>query len=638
MILLYPRNFFALLIACAVASSAHAELTVASLGKQFVPDAGCTVKQVAADKGGSTSVRNEPAESLKFKTSGYFQRNRDLGQVFVATTSGQVDLLVLRTGNSDAAVLSGTAGQELFVQWFEVEGTPAINDNGTPKGMQAKHGFSKNHRCDDFIDGITYRSLKVVRGGKFPELPATRDAEGRSTGDATSKLTYLEFEFNGEQRVTLKAGQRYAFLVGLVKPSAESGFTLANSNRAARPDAVPEDITKESSVGGWGIRREGNGGIKPKLHSESEPAQLSGQRRAMLSESMLLDGEKRFELSPQTDGFPDVDTYRDHEFYIIQSGLNVKKVDGPPTGESVKIQQTVRDETGPTSFRFYAPRTEMPTKTNTLAYDPDPTRGDAAIESENEAHYYYRDRDLGQTFTTGDVNFKLGAITVRLQPVDVKGGGDPGGAKVSLQLMKVIGTPKINDNGTTTGNPRWATYAFTWPDDPNDDNTPNRRPFKHFSDDFIEAETYEHLIVASGGIVPDDLNTNDYLRWELAGESQYQLQPNTTYAFLLLFDEPAQPGVNRNIPLSNRNVLPGGKSSDPFPGGHMIRRDGSSTVFDDVFIRNVDDPKDVDASRSSAAFPTKMSERIKIQPGTLGYPDVDTYRDLYFFIEAASDL
>tara|TARA_R110002049_G_scaffold4601_5_gene32520 strand:+ start:723701 stop:724606 length:906 start_codon:yes stop_codon:yes gene_type:complete len=267
--------------------------------------------------------------------------------------------------------------------------------------------------------------------------------------------------------------------------------------------------------------------------------------------------------------------------------------------------------------------------------DPKPTRSDNAIKAENEAHYYYRDRDLGQTFTTGDRGFKLGAITVRLQPVDVKGGGDPSGARVSLQLMKVTGTPKINDNGTGENNPRWATYASTWPDDPNDDNTPNRRPFKHFSDDFIEGETYEHLMLASGGVVPAGLETDDYLRWELVGDSQYSLQPNTSYAFLFLFDKPAQPEVNRNIPLSNKNVLPGGKVRDPFPGGHMIRRDGSSTVFDDVFIRNVDDPDDVEASRKSAMFPASTAERIAIQPGTLGYPDVDTYRDMYFILESA---
>ena len=28
-----------------------------------------------------------------------------------------------------------------------------------------------------------------------------------------------------------------------------------------------------------------------------------------------------------------------------------------------------------------------------------------------------------------------------------------------------------------------------------------------------------------------------------------------------------------------------------------------------------------------------MKDRLAIQPGTLGYPDVDTYRDLWFVIE-----
>lgn len=320
---------------------------------------------------------------------------------------------------------------------------------------------------------------------------------------------------------------------------------------------------------------------------------------------------------------------------VHQSSLVVRKVDGPPSGPSVRIQQTQRDETGPTSFRYYAPRTGPPTKTNTLAYDPAPDRDDKAVREVSEAHYYYRDRDLGQTFTTGDTGFKLGAVTVRLQPVDVKGGGDPGGARVALQLMKVTGTPRINANSTNTGNPRWATYAFTWPDDPNDENTPNRRPFKHYSDDYIEGERYEHLLLASGGIIPDDLETNDYLRWEVHGESQYELEPNTTYAFMLLFEEPAQAGVRRNIPLSNKNVLPGGKQADPFPNGHMIRRDGSSTGFDEVFIRDLNDPQDVEASRRSSAFPSSLGDRLRIPPGTLGYPDVDTYRDLYFIIEAA---
>ena len=614
-------------------SIARAELTVTARGKKISP-ADATVKQISADFGGSTSVRNNSAENLKFKTSGYFQRNRDLGQVFVADQTGFVERLILRTGNSDAAVLPGTAGQEVFVQWFEVSGNPVINNNATPKGNDASHGFSKNHRCDDFIEGVTYRSLKVVRGGRFPVLPPTLDRNGEPTGDDTAKLAYLEFKFEGDDRVTLQAAKRYAFLVGMVKPTPASGFTLANSNRAARPAAVPQDVTAESAAGGWGIRREGNGGIKPQLYSQTKPQHGSGKYREMIAESMLPHGDARFVLSPQTDGFPDVDTYRDHEFYIFQSGLNVTKVNGPPTGDSVRISQMLRDETGPTSFRYYAPRSGKPTKTNALAYDPQPTRSDEAIKADNEAHYYYRDRDLGQTFTTGDSGFKLGAITVRLQPVDVKG-GDPSQARVSLQLMKVTGTPTINDNGTVQGNPRWATYAFTWPDDTRDNNTPNRRLHKHFSDDFVQGESYEHLMLASGGVVPEGLKTNDFLRWELVGTSQYRLQPNSSYAFLFLFDEPAKPGVNRNIPLSNKNVLPGGKVSDPFAGGHMIRREGSSTSFDDVFIRNIDDPLDVEASRKSAMFPASTAQRLAIEPGTLGYPDVDTYRDMYFVLEAA---
>lgn len=207
--------------------------------------------------------------------------------------------------------------------------------------------------------------------------------------------------------------------------------------------------------------------------------------------------------------------------------------------------------------------------------------------------------------------------------------------------------PRINENKTVASpdgkpvNPRWATYAFTWPNDPSDPNTPDRLPFRHLSDDFMEGETYTHLHRASGGVIPEGLRLNDYLRWEFTGDDQIFLEPNTQYAFLFLFDEPAAEGVNRNIPLSNRNVLFGGRLSDAFPDGHLIRREGSSVDFDAVFIRDKKDPADVDAARHAASFPVKadgtpdLEARLAIQPGTLGYPDVDTYRDLYFYIESA---
>ena len=334
------------------------------------------------------------------------------------------------------------------------------------------------------------------------------------------------------------------------------------------------------------------------------------------------------------------------------AGLVVTEVDGPPDGPLVRIQQLQREETGPTSFRYYAPREGEPRKDDPVVYDPDPTRSQEEVAAEKEAFYFYRDRDLGQTFTVGSEGFRLGAVTVRLQPVDVRGGGDPASAAVSLQLMRVTGTPRVNDNGTPAApagqpptRPAWETYAWQYPDDPADRNAPDRRPLMHASDDFLEGETYEHLMLASGGVVPDTLGLDDFLRWDLTGESEVFLEPDTTYAIVFLFDEPAPPGVARNIPLSNMNVLPGGKLNDAFPGGHMIRRDGSNTDRDAVFIRDLEpatpglqaDPADVETAKRASAFPSDMNDRLAIQPGTLGYPDVDTYRDLWFVLEAAEE-
>jgi hypothetical protein len=96
------------------------------------------IRQVSANLGGNTSVRNQLP--LVWKDKGYFQRARDLGQVFTADRDFVLDAIVLRTGNGSLAFQSGAAGAEVFVQFFEVTGTPAVDDNGTPPGTQAKHG------------------------------------------------------------------------------------------------------------------------------------------------------------------------------------------------------------------------------------------------------------------------------------------------------------------------------------------------------------------------------------------------------------------------------------------------------------------------------------------------------------------
>lgn len=280
-------------------------LSVTALGKRYTPapDRG-VVRQAQADRGGNTSVRN--ARPLTWKESGYFQRARDLGQVFTAPHDFTLTSLVLRTGNDRLAFLPGAAGAEVFVQFFEVAGDPVIDDNGTPPGTKATHGFSSNHRCDDFVTGVNYQPLVVVTGGRLPDL-----ADG---GDG--KLTYMRWAFTDQSAPRFKQGQRYAFMVGLAEPGPERNFTLANRNNASSPR--PPDLADplDTYHGGWGLRREGSGKTPPMMIPGAQPPLDPDQRRQLELESAFPPGDARFALPPTCDGYPDVDTYRDLEFYL----------------------------------------------------------------------------------------------------------------------------------------------------------------------------------------------------------------------------------------------------------------------------------------------------------------------------------
>jgi hypothetical protein len=292
-------------------------LQVTALGKSYQPDPRrVVVQQSRADPGGSTSIRNTDRAHLEWKTNGYFQRNRDLGQVFTAPRDFQLRALVLRTGPSDAAVLADTPGAKVFVQFFEVTGEPRIHNNGTPPGTDAKHGFSRNHRCDDFLTGVAYRPLGVVNGGTFPALPATRDFDGRPTGNEAGRLVYLRWQLAGEARLRFQAGKRYAFMVGCEEPGRARGFTLANANAAGVP--APPSLTDahDRYPGGWGLRREGDGTLPPTMFPGERPPEHSAKVAQLHREALFAEGASRYSLSPTTDGFPDVDTYRDLEFYL----------------------------------------------------------------------------------------------------------------------------------------------------------------------------------------------------------------------------------------------------------------------------------------------------------------------------------
>lgn len=264
------------------------------------------VKQLSADLGGNTSVRNE--SPLIWKDKGYFRRARDLGQVFTAPRDFTLDAIVLRTGNDDLAFLPGAAGAEVFVQFFEVVGHPVINDNGTPPGTKAKHGFSTNHRCDDYVTGVSYESFRVIAGGKLPDLT--------STGDG--RLTYTKWAFTGTDSVRFEKGKRYAFMVGFVEPGSKRNFTLANRNNAASPRKPAMIDGLDTYPDGWSLRREGSGKTPPLKMPAKEPPADPAALRQLKAESAFPKGHARYAISPTCEGYPDVDTYRDLEFYIIE--------------------------------------------------------------------------------------------------------------------------------------------------------------------------------------------------------------------------------------------------------------------------------------------------------------------------------
>ncbi|MEO8350919.1 MAG: hypothetical protein ABI680_04255 [Chthoniobacteraceae bacterium] len=185
--------------------TAEAGLVIEDLGKDYSFDPRETPPSLShhiADRdkvtGGNTSVRNETAATLSWKSgpdtngAGYFQRNRDLGQVFnvPAGRSVKLDAMVLRTARGNHAVMAGAAGARMYVQFYRVRVVDGanlrINENGTGQGQRATHGFDHQfNRSDDFVEGAEYVPLRRVTGGRFPAGEADhaihlRASSGRS--------------------------------------------------------------------------------------------------------------------------------------------------------------------------------------------------------------------------------------------------------------------------------------------------------------------------------------------------------------------------------------------------------------------------------------------------------------------------
>lgn len=246
--------------------------------------------------------------------------------------------------------------------------------------------------------------------------------------------------------------------------------------------------------------------------------------------------------------------------------------------------------------------------------------------------YIKRDRDLGQTFLfSGKTAKTLTAIVVStgygtnvVRPNTYR-------RSVSIQIFAVSGEPVLNDNGSDR-----STKAFH--------GFPHNRPadsIAHHRDDYFLNETYTSLAVISGAVFPDKEAfgfpnetvavppdhpnlKGRLLRFELPKDNPIVLRPGKKYAFLIMLD---QKGSDQGFTLANSYY-------GTYPGGHGIRRDGNG-VFPPMAAdpgKSFTDPANANAF-SSAHFPADFSQRTAIPPGTNGYPDVCTWRDLMFYVE-----
>lgn len=285
-----------------------------------------------ADSSGNTSVANDSANTFKWSGAspfahgdwGYFtpegievpyiKRDRDLGQTLTYTGGrpARLDAITLRTGFGSGVVRPGTYGQAVSIQVFEVTGRPALNDNGTTGATSALHGFPHNRRSetipaerDDYLTGESYRPLALVTGARFPSKADFGLAPNASVAPGHEKLKgrYLRWDLQGGAEVMLEPGRTYAFLIMLDEAGDDRGFTLANHYRGSYP-------------GGHGIRRDGNGVFPPApadpTRDFTDPANAAARAAARFPADMAA----RAAIPPGTNGYPDVDTWRDLVFWV----------------------------------------------------------------------------------------------------------------------------------------------------------------------------------------------------------------------------------------------------------------------------------------------------------------------------------
>lgn len=285
------------------------------------------------DRGGNTSIAFDADNSYKWSgpspyradSWGYFtaegrevpyvKRDRDLGQTFTYTDTVPKTLtaITVSTGHGTNVVRPGTYGQPVSLQLFEVRGNATLHDNGSGPGSEAFHGFPHNRATDsippqrdDYLAGETYVSLGVLSGAVFPEKTAFGFADATAPvppDHPALKGRFLTFTVPRRSRLVLQPGRTYAFLVMLDRMSANCGFTLANHYAG-------------HYAGGHTIRRDGNGVFPPPPAHPHRDFTDPANAQALAAAHFPADFTQRCRIPPGTNGYPDVDTWRDVQFYV----------------------------------------------------------------------------------------------------------------------------------------------------------------------------------------------------------------------------------------------------------------------------------------------------------------------------------
>ena len=201
-----------------------------------------------------------------------------------------------------------------------------------------------------------------------------------------------------------------------------------------------------------------------------------------------------------------------------------------------------------------------------------------------------------------------------------------------MQIFEVVGTPVLNNNGTGAGDTAEGRYQ----DSP-------------AADDYVEGVEYVQLLLATGGTFPihdvtsssDDEGKFRFMRWDITNDMQ--LIGGKRYMFLVGFENPIH-----DCSMALANINPISDQSDNGDNIYLytdcagkkwwgVRREGNSTYPPTRAPGNAPFPEPGEPLRSQlkteSMFENDRLTNPDDDPVSNGFPSIDTYRTLQFYIE-----